>query len=94
MSYGQKSNADLLLLYGFALDRNPHNTVSLDFQLDPNDDLYDDKMAFVDKAGLPSRIFFPVGDDKSVSQSDTLRCSCVYAMYLTQTEGWGGCSSD
>ncbi|CEL95601.1 unnamed protein product [Vitrella brassicaformis CCMP3155] len=68
VSYGQKSNADLLLLYGFALDRNPHNTVSLDFQLDPNDELYDDKMAFVDKAGLPSRIFFPVGDDKFPSE--------------------------
>ena len=25
INYGEKSNADLLLLYGFSLDRNPFN---------------------------------------------------------------------
>lgn len=29
ISYGQKSNADLLLLYGFCLDRNPFNSVEI-----------------------------------------------------------------
>jgi len=29
ISYGQKSNAELLLLYGFALDRNPYNSVDI-----------------------------------------------------------------
>lgn len=29
ISYGQKSNAELLLLYGFCLDRNPFNSVEV-----------------------------------------------------------------
>lgn len=29
ISYGQKSNAELLLLYGFSLDRNPFNSVEI-----------------------------------------------------------------
>lgn len=29
ISYGQKSNADLLLLYGFAVERNPYNSVDV-----------------------------------------------------------------
>merc|ERR1712157_258424 len=29
ISYGPKSNADLLLLYGFALERNPFNSVDV-----------------------------------------------------------------
>ncbi|CAM9809509.1 unnamed protein product, partial [Phaeothamnion confervicola] len=34
ISYGPKSNADLLLLYGFCLDRNPFNSVDLTLALD------------------------------------------------------------
>jgi Rubisco LSMT substrate-binding./SET domain. len=33
ISYGQKSNADLLLLYGFALERNPFNSVDVTVSL-------------------------------------------------------------
>ena len=29
INYGEKSNSDLLLLYGFALDRNPHDAVEV-----------------------------------------------------------------
>mmetsp|Transcript_11633 Transcript_11633/g.16593 ORF Transcript_11633/g.16593 Transcript_11633/m.16593 type:complete len:150 (-) Transcript_11633:460-909(-) len=29
ISYGPKSNADLLLLYGFAVERNPYNSVDV-----------------------------------------------------------------
>lgn len=34
ISYGPKSNADLLLLYGFSLDRNPYNSVDVNISLD------------------------------------------------------------
>lgn len=34
ISYGPKSNADLLLLYGFSLDRNPYNSVDVTISLD------------------------------------------------------------
>lgn len=33
ISYGPKGNADLLLLYGFSLDRNPYNSVELTISL-------------------------------------------------------------
>jgi hypothetical protein len=29
INYGEKGNADLLLLYGFALDRNPFDSVDI-----------------------------------------------------------------
>lgn len=34
ISYGPKGNADLLLLYGFSLDRNPYNSVDVQIALD------------------------------------------------------------
>lgn len=35
ISYGPKSNADLLLLYGFALERNPFNSVDVTVSIGP-----------------------------------------------------------
>lgn len=35
ISYGPKSNADLLLLYGFALERNPYNSVDVTVSIGP-----------------------------------------------------------
>lgn len=35
ISYGPKSNADLLLLYGFALERNPFNSVDVTVSIKP-----------------------------------------------------------
>merc|ERR1719157_192917 len=35
ISYGQKSNAELLLLYGFALERNPYNAVDVTVSIAP-----------------------------------------------------------
>lgn len=34
ISYGPKGNSDLLLLYGFSLDRNPYNSVDVTISLD------------------------------------------------------------
>lgn len=34
ISYGPKGNSDLLLLYGFSLDRNPYNSVDVTVSLD------------------------------------------------------------
>eukprot|EP01036_Dinobryon_divergens_P035263 gene35263-45663_t len=42
ISYGEKGNADLLLLYGFSLDRNPFNS---------EDPLYLKKKNYLDKSG-------------------------------------------
>lgn len=57
ISYGPKSNADLLLLYGFALERNPFNSVDVTVSIqakkqtsqantdDDDDDTYNDPLA-------------------------------------------------
>ena len=53
VSYGQKSNAELLLLYGFSLDRNPFNAVEISIRLtqdkddDPDGSLYAEKVCNV-----------------------------------------------
>ena len=49
ISYGPKSNADLLLLYGFALERNPFNAVQMTFygpSSEEQDPLFDLKKDF------------------------------------------------
>lgn len=40
ISYGQKSNSELLLLYGFVVDRNLFDEVELSVALDPTDRRY------------------------------------------------------
>lgn len=64
ISYGPKGNADLLLLYGFSLDRNPYNSVDVTIALDQNDELYEEKKLFLEEAGLPSTKAFPLYNDR------------------------------
>eukprot|EP00635_Sarcinochrysidales_sp_CCMP3193_P002732 CAMPEP_0118908752 /NCGR_PEP_ID=MMETSP1166-20130328/11617_1 /TAXON_ID=1104430 /ORGANISM="Chrysoreinhardia sp, Strain CCMP3193" /LENGTH=509 /DNA_ID=CAMNT_0006848151 /DNA_START=173 /DNA_END=1702 /DNA_ORIENTATION=+ len=65
ISYGPKSNSDLLLLYGFALERNPFNSVNVRFRALPaNDPLYDDKKRFVESFGSRIQSAFPLYADR------------------------------
>jgi histone-lysine N-methyltransferase SETD3 len=68
ISYGQKSNADLLLLYGFALERNPFNsvdvTVSIANTLLETDPLADEKRTFLQKVGRGYTVDFPCYADR------------------------------
>ncbi|CAM9894539.1 unnamed protein product, partial [Ectocarpus sp. 13 AM-2016] len=64
ISYGPKGNSDLLLLYGFSLDRNPYNSVDVTISLDENDELYELKKAFLSEAGLPPTKAFPLYNDR------------------------------
>ncbi|TFJ81448.1 hypothetical protein NSK_007409 [Nannochloropsis salina CCMP1776] len=59
ISYGPKSNADLLLLYGFCLDRNPFNSVDLTVALLPDDPLFEEKRAFLAQAERREKEAFP-----------------------------------
>ena len=79
ISYGQKSNAELLLLYGFAVERNPFNSVDVTVSIAPktasfvaelNDDsipvdpLAEEKAAFVESAGRSNLVDFPCYADR------------------------------
>mmetsp|Transcript_15842 Transcript_15842/g.20937 ORF Transcript_15842/g.20937 Transcript_15842/m.20937 type:complete len:506 (+) Transcript_15842:53-1570(+) len=64
ISYGQKSNLELLLLYGFALDRNPYNSVDLTVVLPDSDPLYTNKKEFLEDKGIKPVMEFPVYNDR------------------------------
>mmetsp|Transcript_311 Transcript_311/g.325 ORF Transcript_311/g.325 Transcript_311/m.325 type:complete len:616 (+) Transcript_311:3-1850(+) len=79
ISYGQKSNAELLLLYGFAVERNPYNSVDVTVAIAPltesfvkelNDDsipvdpLAEEKIDFLQSVGRESLVDFPCYADR------------------------------
>ena len=79
ISYGPKSNAELLLLYGFAVEKNPYNSVDVTVSIAPrtasfveelNDDnievdpLADAKIAFLDSVGRDNTVDFPCYADR------------------------------
>lgn len=79
ISYGPKSNAELLLLYGFAVERNPFNSVDVTVAIAPrtesfvkelNDDsiavdpLADEKVEFLRSVGRESMVDFPCYADR------------------------------
>eukprot|EP00241_Pyramimonas_parkeae_P015824 CAMPEP_0114288172 /NCGR_PEP_ID=MMETSP0059-20121206/6669_1 /TAXON_ID=36894 /ORGANISM="Pyramimonas parkeae, Strain CCMP726" /LENGTH=500 /DNA_ID=CAMNT_0001409301 /DNA_START=38 /DNA_END=1540 /DNA_ORIENTATION=+ len=62
VSYGEKSSAELLLTYGFVppAGTNPHNFVNVEVSLDPEDALYEAKLAVLQQYGQGQRMNFPV----------------------------------
>jgi histone-lysine N-methyltransferase SETD3 len=79
ISYGPKSNAELLLLYGFAVERNPFNSVDVTVSIAPrtasfvkelNDDsmpvdpLAEEKVAFLETVGRGRTVDFPCYADR------------------------------
>mmetsp|Transcript_28836 Transcript_28836/g.44826 ORF Transcript_28836/g.44826 Transcript_28836/m.44826 type:complete len:594 (-) Transcript_28836:23-1804(-) len=79
ISYGPKSNADLLLLYGFALERNPFNSVDVTVSIAPRtkdmvdsidnpdveiDPLAEEKIEFLDRVGRENTVDFPCYADR------------------------------
>ena len=78
ISYGQKSNSELLLLYGFVIDRNLFDEVELTVSLDPSDARYDEKRAFLASQGLKTAMQFPLLIDRYSSElMQYLRLCCV-----------------
>lgn len=69
INYGEKSNADLLLLYGFALERNPFNAVDIAVGLSKDDPLFNQKKAYLDRAGRgATSVRFPLQQDRYPSE--------------------------
>jgi len=79
ISYGPKSNAELLLLYGFAVERNPFNSVDVTVSIAPRtasfvkelndeniavDPLADEKVAFLESVGRDNTVDFPCYADR------------------------------
>lgn len=77
ISYGQKSNAELLLLYGFALERNPYNSVDVTVSIRPRtadvaaayegieeDPLAQEKVDFLSAVGREQTVDFPCYADR------------------------------
>ena len=81
ISYGEKSNSDLLLLYGFALERNPFNAVDITVGLSKEDPLYAAKRAYLAKSGRNAlSVRFPLQQSRYPSELvDFLRLLLVEA---------------
>lgn len=69
INYGEKGNADLLLLYGFALDRNMFNSVDISVGLSKEDPLFSRKKEYLDKSGRGvSNVRFPLQANRYPSE--------------------------
>lgn len=64
VTYGPKSNADLLLLYGFVSDRNPYDSVELVVSLQRDDGLYERKKEYLEQSGVNEMAKFPLYRDR------------------------------
>ncbi len=79
ISYGPKSNAELLLLYGFAVERNPFNSVDVTVSIAPRtasfikelndenipvDPLAEEKLQFLESVGRANTVDFPCYADR------------------------------
>ncbi|CAB9525785.1 Ribulose-1,5 bisphosphate carboxylase/oxygenase large subunit N-methyltransferase [Seminavis robusta] len=79
ISYGPKSNAELLLLYGFAVERNPFNSVDVTVSIAPRtasfvkelndanipvDPLAEEKVEFLSSVGRDKTVDFPCYADR------------------------------
>ncbi|GLI65463.1 hypothetical protein VaNZ11_008813 [Volvox africanus] len=68
ISYGDKSNEELLMLYGFALENNPHDHLMLFCPLPPRaewDDVMYARMELLQAYGLRPQFFLPHPDQAS-----------------------------
>jgi histone-lysine N-methyltransferase SETD3 len=99
ISYGPKSNADLLLLYGFAVERNPFNSVDVTVSIAPRtesfvkeiaeanvevDPLAEEKIAFLERVGRDKTVDFPCYADRyPVELLEYLRL-----MQMTEEDAW------
>lgn len=64
VTYGPKSNGDLLLLYGFVTDRNPYDSVDLVVSLSEDDELFERKKKYVKESGVDTTATFPLYTDR------------------------------
>lgn len=56
ISYGSKSNEELLYLYAFALPNNPNDRVTIPVSLSSDDSLAEEKLLLIQSLNLPARL--------------------------------------
>lgn len=78
VTYGPKSNAELLVSYGFLVERNQYDAVDLAAFPSKEDALYDKKIAFLASCGINGPVDFPLyGDRYPMELIEFLRfCVC------------------
>jgi hypothetical protein len=78
VTYGPKSNAELLVSYGFLVERNPYDAVDLATYPSTADPLYGEKVAFLASCGVDGPVDFPLyGDRYPMELIEFLRlCVC------------------
>ncbi|CAN8073987.1 unnamed protein product [Agarophyton chilense] len=64
VTYGPKSNSDLLLLYGFVSDRNPYDSVDIVVSLSESDPLHSRKLEYIAQSGISPTTTFPLYRDR------------------------------
>lgn len=64
VTYGPKSNGELLLLYGFITDRNPYDNVKIAVSLEESDRLYERKKEYLRESGVKTSVTFPLYSDR------------------------------
>ncbi|EME28868.1 ribulose-1,5-bisphosphate carboxylase/oxygenase small subunit N-methyltransferase I [Galdieria sulphuraria] len=78
VSYGPRSNQELLLLYGFSLERNPFDCVEITIGLDKTDPLYLEKCRMLESYGKSPLQSFPLYMDRyPVEMAEFLRFCCI-----------------
>jgi [ribulose-bisphosphate carboxylase]-lysine N-methyltransferase len=78
ITYGQKSNAELALLYGFVVDRNLYDEVQLRVALAPDDARFEEKAAFLTRQRLKPAMTFPLLIDRYSNELiQFLRLACL-----------------
>lgn len=78
VTYGPKSNSELLVSYGFLVERNPYDGVDLGAFPSMEDPLFEEKVAFLKTCGIDRPVDFPLyGDRYPMELIEFLRfCVC------------------
>ncbi len=64
VTYGPKPNSELLLLYGFVVDRNPYDSVDITVSLNEDDPLWERKRQYLAESGVKPTSSFPLYRDR------------------------------
>mmetsp|Transcript_8895 Transcript_8895/g.16028 ORF Transcript_8895/g.16028 Transcript_8895/m.16028 type:complete len:566 (-) Transcript_8895:879-2576(-) len=90
VTYGQKSNAELLLLYGFVVERNPFDSVEIAVSLSESDSLYKRKLQYLKDVGTDPMTRFPLFQDRyPMELIEFLRFCCASEAELDADTDFG-----